>query len=79
MSATVLTSHRSLLKVLSFLPDGLIMSLSGVATLAGNAETRFPQVFLIVALLRRLKAAYSSGFLFHHHFMASPSCFLSTL
>lgn len=75
----MLTSHRSLLKVLSFLPDGLIKSLSGVATLAGNAETRFPQVFLIVALFRRLKAAYSSGFLFHHHFMASPSCFLSTL
>lgn len=50
-----------------------------MATLAGNAETRFPQVFLIVVLFRRLKAAYSSGFSLHHHFMPSPSCFLSTL
>lgn len=50
-----------------------------MATLAGNAETRFSQVFLIVVLFRRLKAVYSSGFSLHHHFMASPSCFLFTL
>lgn len=74
VSGMMPTSQHNHLKVLSFLPDD--KSLSGVATLASNAETRFPQVFLVVVLFRRPN--YSSRFSLPHHFMANPSCFLST-